>query len=192
VGRGGYTLARVAVLVREPGRWMWWLGLAGAVVGLEVPGFTGRRIGLLAGAVLFLLAVVAAALVRRGRYRKLGSNAQRASRAVTLQDRRTTIRLWRRAHRWWLPAAFVACAGSCFLAASAGGMLLAGVGAGLWAKAIWLGQWEREHDVLLWVRPEWATRGPAAKSVPNYQTTGPAAGDAAPGGAPRKTLALRP
>jgi hypothetical protein len=189
VGRGSYTLARVAVLVREPGRWMWWLGLAGAAAGLEVPGVTGRRIGMLAGAVLFLVAVAAAALLRRGRYRKLASDAPRAARGVVLQGHRTTVRLWRRSHRWWLLAAFAAAGGSAFLAASAGGMLLAGVGAGLWAKAIWLGQWEREHDVLLWIPVEGASRGPAAKTVPGYQTTGPAAGDAAPGGAPRKALA---
>lgn len=184
--RGAYVLARVAVLVRAPARWLWWLGIVAAGVGAFVPGLTGRRIGVLGGAALFVVAAVAAFLVRRRRYTALAEAAGRAPRAVFLQDRRVTARSWARARRWWLLGAFAVAVASSAAAPAAAGMLLAGIGAGLWAKAVGLGRWERAHETLLWVRPEHAGRGPAARSVPGYEATGPVAGDAAPGGAARR------
>jgi hypothetical protein len=187
VGRGTYVLARVAVMVRVPARWLWWLGVISAGIGVFVPGITGRRIGLYGGAALFVIAAVAAFAVRRGRYLHLADTATRAAKSAILQDRRVTGRSCLRSWRWWLLAAFVVAVGSSAAAPAAGGMLLAGLGAGLWAKAAWLGRWERRHDRLLWVRPEWAARrGPAARDVRGYQSTGPAAGDAKPGGARRR------
>jgi hypothetical protein len=187
VGREAYVLARVAVLVRVPARWLWWLGVLAAGTGVFVPGVTGRPVGLFGGAALFVIASFAAFLTRRGRYARLAGAAPRAGKAVFLQDRRVTGRAWLRSRRWWLLAAFVVAVGSSAAAPAAGGMFLAGLGAGLWAKAAWLGRWERKHDRLLWVRPEWADRrGPAAKDVRGYQSTGPAAGDAKPGGARRR------
>ncbi|WP_436969331.1 hypothetical protein [Actinacidiphila glaucinigra] len=189
VVRGAYVLARVAVLVRVPGRWLWWLGVVAAGVGVFVPGLTGRRIGVLGGAALFVVAAVVAFLARRRRYTALAEAAERAPRSVFLQDRRVTARAWVRARRWWLLGAFVAALASGAAASAAAGMLLAGAGAGLWAKAVRLGRWERAHDTLLWVRPEHAGRGPAARSVPGYEATGPVAGDAGPGGSPRRRAA---
>jgi hypothetical protein len=186
VGRGAYALARVAVVVRAPAGWLWWLGVLAAGVGVLVPGLTGRRIGVLAGAALFLIAAAVAFLVRRGRYRELARGASRAGKSVFLQDRAVTVRARRRALRWWLLLAFLAAAGSSFALPATVGMLMAGTGAGLWAKALWLGRWERANDVLLWVRAEWVARGrPAGKGVSAYQTTGSVAGDAGPGGARR-------
>ncbi len=72
-------------------------------------------------------------------------------------------------------------------------MLLAGLGTGLRLKAAWLGRRERAGDALLWVRVDWlgAHGGrPAGKAVKVYRSTGIAAGDAAPGGARRRTDAL--
>lgn len=187
VGRGAYALVRVAVLVRAPAGWLWWPGLLAAGIGVLVPGLTGRRIGVLAGAALFLIAAFTVFAVRRGRYTALAGGASRAGKAVILQDRSVTIRVWRRAHRWWLLLAFVAAVGSSFALPAAGGLLMAGAALGLWAKALWLGRWEQEHDALLWVRTEPVRRGGAAgKDVRGYHTTGTAAGDAAPGGARRR------
>ncbi|KAK1181468.1 hypothetical protein B7755_026990 [Streptomyces sp. NBS 14/10] len=186
MGRGAYALARVAVVVRAPAGWLWWPGVLAAGVGVLVPGLTGRRIGVLAGAALFLIASAVAFLVRRGRYLELARAASRAGKSVFLQDRAVTVRARRRALRWWLLLAFLAAVGSSFAVPAAAGMLLAGIGAGLWAKALWLGRWEQANDVLLWVRTEWVTRGkPAGKGVSAYQTTGMVAGDAGPGGARR-------
>ncbi|WP_269855771.1 hypothetical protein [Streptomyces sp. RPT161] len=186
MGRGAYALARVAVMVRTAGRWCWWLGALAALAGAFVPGLTGRRIGALGGAALFLLAAVAAFLARRRRYAALAQAATHAAKSAFLQDRRVTARLWLRPRRWWLLLAFVLAVGSSAAASAAGGMLLAGVGAGLWAKAVWLGRWERSHEALLWTCPEEALRrGPAGGDVRAYLTTGPAAGDARPGGARR-------
>jgi len=185
VTSGAYVLARVAVMVRVPARWLWWLGLIAAGIGLFVPSLTGRRIGLLGGAGLFIIAAAVAYWTRRGRYAKLAGGATRAAKSAVLQNRRVTARTWTRAHRWWLLVAFVAALGSAAAAPAAGGLLLAGAGTGLWAKAQWLGRWERRHDALLWVRPERAGRGPAARDVPVYHSTGSAAGDARPGGARR-------
>jgi hypothetical protein len=192
MARHSYPLARVAVLIREPGRWLWWLGLLGAAAGLGVPGVTGRRVGVAGGAAAFIVAAAAVLLARRKRYRSLVRGASRAALTVTLQDRRVTALTWRRAHRWWLLAAFAVSLGTTFAASSAAGLLLAGAGAGLLIKARWIGRWEREHDALLWIRPEWATKGPAAKDARGYQTTGPAAGDAAPGGGRKRVLAGQP
>ncbi|MCT7352354.1 hypothetical protein N4P33_09215, partial [Streptomyces sp. 15-116A] len=69
--RGGQGLARVAVVVRAGAAPLWWLGVFAAGIGLLVPGLTGRRIGVLAGAALFIVAAAAVALLRRGRYRAL-------------------------------------------------------------------------------------------------------------------------
>ncbi|WAP56469.1 hypothetical protein [Streptomyces sp. S465] len=186
MGRGAYALARVAVIVRASAGWLWWLGVLAAGIGVLLPGLTGRRIGVLAGAALFLIAAVVVFMVRRKRYLTLARGASRAGKSVFLQDRAVTVRTRRRAVRWWLLLSFLAAVGSSFAVPAAGGMLMAGLGVGLWAKALWLGRWERANDVLLWVRPEWVPRGrPAGKAVNGYQTTGIVAGDAGPGGARR-------
>ncbi|MEU7369114.1 hypothetical protein [Streptomyces hygroscopicus] len=186
VGRGAYALARVAVIVRAPAGWLWWPGVLAAGIGALVPGLTGRRIGTLAGAALFLIAAAVVFVVRRRRYLELARAASRAGKSVFLQDRAVTVRARRRALRWWLLVAFLAAVGSSFAVPAAGGMLMAGLGAGLWAKALWLGRWERTNDVLLWVRTDRVARGrPAGKAVNAYQTTGIVAGDAGPGGARR-------
>ncbi|MEV5437946.1 hypothetical protein AB0K80_18305 [Streptomyces sp. NPDC052682] len=190
--RGGHGLARVAVVVRAGAAPLWWLGVCAAGLGLLVPGVTGRRIGVLAGAALFLLATAVVAYARRRRYVALAGTAARAGRHDVLQDRAVTTRNWRRGHRWWLLLAFLAAAGSSFAAPAAGGLLLAGCGAGLWLKAAWLGRRERADEVLLWVRVDWLHAGgrPAGRTVKAYRSTGVAAGDAAPGGARKKTPAL--
>ncbi|MFD7666537.1 hypothetical protein [Streptomyces sp. NPDC059788] len=185
MGRGAVALARVAVLLRAPAGWLWWPGLLAAGAGVLVPGsLTGRRIGVFAGAALFVVAAYVVFAVRRKRYAQLAKAASRAGKSAVLQDRAVTLRVWRRAHRWWLLVAFLAALGSSFALPAAGGMLLAGAGLGLWAKALWLGRWEHGHDALLWVRTEAAVRGgPAGRDVRGYLTTGVAAKDARPGGA---------
>ncbi|MEU0584801.1 hypothetical protein [Streptomyces sp. NPDC006132] len=191
--RGGHGLARVAVVVRAGAAPLWWLGVLAAGVGLFPEGLTGRRIGVLTGAALFLLAAAVVCAARRKRYTALAASAARAGKHDVLQDRAVTARNWRRHHRWWLLLAFLAALGSAFAAPAAGGMLLAGCGAGLWLKAAWLGRREREGEALLWVRVDWLRGGvahPAGKRVKAYRSTGIAAGDAAPGGARRKTPAL--
>ncbi|MFI2510125.1 hypothetical protein [Streptomyces sp. NPDC018972] len=191
--RGGQGLARVAVVVRAGAAPLWWLGVVAAGAGVLVPGLTGRRIGVLAGAALFLVAAAVVAYGRRGRYRAAARSAVRAGRHDVLQDRAVTVRNWRRGHRWWLLLAFLAALGTAFAVPAAGGLLLAGCGAGLWLKAAWIGRLERADEVLLWVRVDWLRAGagrPAGKAVKGYRTTGVAAGDAAPGGARRRAPAL--
>ncbi|MFI8189900.1 hypothetical protein ACIF8T_14035 [Streptomyces sp. NPDC085946] len=190
--RGGQGLARVAVVVRAGAAPLWWLGLAAAGIGVLVPGLTGRRIGVLAGAALFVVAAAAVAYARRRRYTALTRSTARAGRHDVLQDRAVSTRNWRRGHRWWLLLAFLAGVGSAFAVPAAGGMLLAGCGAGLWLKAAWIGRLERAEEVLLWVRVDWLRRGgrPAGPAVKSYRSTGIAAGDAAPGGSRRRTPAL--
>ncbi len=175
------------MIVRAGAAPLWWPGLLAAAVGAFVPGLTGRRIGLLAGAALFLVTAAAVATVRTGRYAELARAAARAGRGDFLQDRAVTVRTWRRRNRWWLLGAFLAAVCSAWLLPGAGGLLLAGAGAGLWAKAVRLGQRERRDDVLYWVRTDRVGRGGAAgRQVEEYRTTGPMAGDAAPGGARRR------
>ncbi|SFF08370.1 hypothetical protein SAMN05216251_10851 [Actinacidiphila alni] len=177
--RGAYTLARVAVTVRTAALWLWWAGVVAAVPGTAVTfSVTGRRIGVMAGAALFIVAAVAAYAVRGGRYGERARAATRAAKAVFLQDRRVTATAWLRRRRWWLLAAFVMAAASSWALPCAGGMLLGGIGAGLWAKSVRIGRIERQRDALLWIRPD---GDPAA-----YQLTGIAAGDAAPGGGRRR------
>lgn len=177
--RGTYTLARVAVTVRAAGTWLWWAGVVAALPGTGVTfSPTGRRIGVLAGAVLFLLALVIVPLVRGGRYAKRAAAASKAAKHVFLQDRRVTARAWIRRRRWWLLAAFVVAAGANVLLPCAAGMLLGGAGAGVWLRSRRLARIERARDALLWVR----TDGDPGL----YQFTGIAAGDAAPGGGPRR------
>ncbi|GGZ98844.1 hypothetical protein ACFOOM_30280 [Streptomyces echinoruber] len=192
MARGGQGLARVAVVVRAGAAPLWWLGVVAAGLGLAVPGVTGRRIGLLAGAALFLVTAAVVALARRGRYAALARSATRAGKYDVLQDRAVTVRTWRRGHRWWLLLAFLAAAAGSFAAPAAGGLLMAGAGVGLWVKAAWIGRREKAEDVLLWVRVDWlrAGGGPAGKAVRGYRSTGIAAGDAAPGGSRRRTAAL--
>ncbi|MET9440912.1 hypothetical protein [Streptomyces sp. NPDC006610] len=192
MARGGQGLARVACVVRAGAAPLWWLGVLAAGAGVLVPGVTGRRIGVLAGAALFILALVAVYLHRRGRYAALAAGAVRAGKHDVLQDRAVTVRNWRRGRRWWLLFAFLAALGSAFAVPAAGGMLLAGAGAGLWLKAAWIGRRERAGEALLWVRVDWLARGgrPAGKAVRAYRSTGIAAGDAAPGGSRRRTPAL--
>ncbi|MGC5364582.1 hypothetical protein ACPXCE_23430 [Streptomyces sp. DT24] len=186
MGRGAQSLARVAVIVRAGAAPLWWPGLIAAVVGALVPGLTGRRIGLLAGAALFLITAAVVALVRNRRYTALAEAATRAARADFLQDRAVTVRNWRRARRRWLLAAFLVAVASGFVLPGAGGLMLAGAGAGLWIKAVAIGRRERAADVLYWVRTDLVEKGrPAGEQVEAYRTTGPMAGDAAPGGARR-------
>lgn|GEM_PF-2725709 len=186
-------LARVAVVVRAGAAPLWWAGVFAAGVGVLVPGFTGRRIGVLAGAALFIVAAAVVSYARRKRYTRLARAAARAGKHDVLQDRAVSVRNWRRGHRWWLLLAFLAALGASFAVPSAGGLLLAGAGTGLRLKAAWLGRRERELDALLWVRVDWlAGNGgrPAGRTVKAYRSTGIAAGDAAPGGARRRTAAL--
>ncbi|MDH6226594.1 hypothetical protein M2169_003564 [Streptomyces sp. MJP52] len=190
--RGGQGLARVAVVVRAGAAPMWWLGVLAAGVGAALPGLTGRRIGLYAGAALFLVTAAAVGAVRRKRYAALVKAAAKAGRNDLLQDRAVSARVWRRGHGWWLLLAFLAAVGSSLVLPAAGGMTLAGAGAGLWLKAAWLGRRERAAEVLLWVRVDWLRRGgaPAGKAVRGYRFTGVAAGDASPGGARRRRTAV--
>jgi len=193
VARGGQGLARVAVVVRAGAAPLWWCGVFAAGVGVLVPGLTGRRIGVLAGAALFIVAVAVVAWRGRRRITGLGQGAARAGKHDVLQDRAVTVRTWRRGHRWWLLLAFVAALGSSFAVPAAAGLLLAGWGTGLRLKAAWLGRRERAEDALLWVRVDWLDRRggrPAGKAVKAYRSTGIAAGDAAPGGSRRRTAAL--
>ncbi|MEU6053601.1 hypothetical protein ABZ829_24595 [Streptomyces xanthochromogenes] len=188
MGRGGVALARVAVVVRAGAAPLWWLGLLAAALGAVLPvSLTGRRIGLLAGAALFIVAAAVVFGARRRRYTHFAGAASRAAKADFLQDRAVTVRTWRRARRWWLLLAFVAAAGSSFALPGAGGLLMAGAGVGLRLKAAWLGRTERAADALLWVRTDWVPRGaPVGGAVRGFRTTGPGAGDAAPGGARRR------
>ncbi|MEV5733498.1 hypothetical protein [Streptomyces sp. NPDC052292] len=193
MARGGQGLARVAVVVRAGAAPLWWAGVAAAGVGVLPPGLTGRRIGVSAGAALFLVALAVMALVRRKRYTALARGAARAGKYDVLQDRAVTVRNWRRGHRWWLLLAFVVALGGSFVLPAAGGMLLAGAGTGLRLKAAWLGRRERAGQTLLWVRVDWLDRrggGPAGKAVKGLRATGVAAGDATPGGSRRRTAAL--
>jgi hypothetical protein len=172
---------------------MWWLGVSAAGIGVLVPGITGRRIGVMAGAALFIIAAAVVAYLGRGRYAELARSAVRAGKHDVLQDRAVTARNWRRGNRWWLLLAWAVALGSSFAVPAAGGLLLAGCGTGLRLKAAWFGRRERAGDALLWVRVDWlAANGgrPAGKAVKAYRSTGIAAGDAAPGGARRRTAAL--
>lgn len=188
MGRGSsYALARVAVYLRAAAGAWWWTGLVAAGIGAVVPGWSGRRIGVMTGAVLFLLVAFGTYLVRRRRWSGLLGALTAAGRGAVLRDRKVTVREWRQVHRWWLAAAFLLAVASAVLVPAAGGAVLAGVGAGLWAKAVWLGRWELRNEQLLWVRPEWADgRSPARKQVRGWMTTGPLAGDASAGGAARR------
>ncbi|MFJ9537264.1 hypothetical protein ACIRPX_08435 [Streptomyces sp. NPDC101225] len=193
MARGAQGLARVAVVVRAGAAPLWWAGVFAAGVGVLVPGITGRRIGVMAGAALFVLGAAAVSYGRRRRYTALVRSAARAGKHDVLQDRAVSVRNWRRGHRWWLVAAFAVALLSAFAVPAAGGMLLAGAGTGLRLKAAWLGRRERDGQALLWVRVDWlgANGGrPAGKAVRAYRSTGIAAGDAAPGGARRRTAAL--
>jgi len=190
VARGGQGLARVAVVVRAGAAPLWWAGVFAAGVGVLPPGITGRRIGVMAGAALFLVTAAAVAVRGRRRFTELARGAARAGKHDVLQDRAVTVRAWRRGHRWWLLLALAAALGSSFAVPAAGGMLLAGWGTGLRLKAAWLGRRERAGDALLWVRVDWLGRSggrPAGKAVKGYRGTGIAAGDATPGGARRRT-----
>ncbi|WP_128375856.1 hypothetical protein [Streptomyces cavernae] len=189
MARGGQGLARVAVVVRAGAAPLWWTGVVAAGVGVLPEGITGRRIGVLAGAALFILAAAVVAYARRGRYAALVGSAARAGKHDVLQDRAVTVRNWRRGHRWLLLLAFAAALGSSFVVPAAGGMLLAGAGVGLWLKAGWLGRGERGDEALHWVRVDWLgprAGTPAGKPVQAYRATGVEAGDAAPGGARRR------
>ncbi|MGW1978895.1 hypothetical protein [Streptomyces sp. NPDC001889] len=190
MGRGAQSqsqsLARVAVVVRAGAAPLWWLGVLAAAIGALVPGLTGRRIGVLSGAALLLVTAAVTALARRSRYAALAEGAGRAGRGDYLQDRRVTLRRWRRAHRWGLLGGFVVAVGSAFVVPAAGGMVLAGAGAGLWGKAVWLGWWERGAERLLWVSADRALGSPAGRRVESFRATGPAAGDARPGGTRRR------
>ncbi|TLQ48411.1 hypothetical protein [Streptomyces marianii] len=177
----------MAVVVRAGAAPMVWLGVVAAAVGLVPEGLTGRVIGLYGGAAAFLVAAAVVASVHKGRYRELERDATRAARGDILQDRAVTVRNWRRTHRWWLLVAFAAAMAGAFAVPAAGGLLLTGAGAGLWLKARALGRREAAAEKLLWVRADWVDGGrPAGARVRGYRTTGPAAGDAAPGGARRR------
>ncbi|MGW3101156.1 hypothetical protein [Streptomyces sp. NPDC001100] len=182
-------LARVAVVVRAGAAPLWWFGVLAAGVGVLPSGITGRRIGVMAGAALFIVTAAVVTYARRRRYTALARGAARAGKHDVLQDRAVSVRNWRRAHRWWIVLAFALALGSGFAVPAAGGMLLAGAGTGLRLKAAWLGRRERADDVLLWIRVDWLDKrggAPAGKSVKGYRSTGIAAGDATPGGARRR------
>ncbi|MFF6781646.1 hypothetical protein [Streptomyces sp. NPDC012510] len=186
--RGGQGLARVAVVVRAGAAPSWWLGVVAAGIGVVPSGMTGRRIGVLAGAVLFIVAAGVVLTTRRGRYLAAARGAARAGKHDVLQDRAVTLRNWRRGHRWWLLLGFVAALGSSFALPAAGGMLLAGLGTGLRLKAAWLGRRELATGQLFWVRVDWlSARGgrPTGKRVAGYRITGVGAGDAGVGGSRR-------
>jgi hypothetical protein len=190
VGRGSYALARVAVYVRTAGAAWWWTGVVAAGAGLALPGLTGRRIGVYAAALAFLVAAPVAYVVRRRRCVGLLNARSAAGKWAILRDRAVTVREWRRTHAWWLALGFVAAVASSLVLPAAGGAALAGAGAGLWAKAVWIGRWEKRNELLLWVRPEWAgARSPARRQVRGWMTTGPLAGDAAEGGVRRPRAA---
>ena len=112
MARGGQGLARVAVVVRAGAAPSWWLGVVAAGVGVVPSGLTGRRIGVLAGAVLFIVAAAVVAWAGRGRYLTPVRGAVRAGKHDVLQDRAVTLRAWRRGHRWWLLFGFAAALGS--------------------------------------------------------------------------------
>lgn len=193
MGRGGQGLARVAVVVRAGAAPLWWFGVFAAGIGVILPGMTGRRIGVMGGAALFVVGAVAVACTRRRRYTTLATGVARAGKQDVLQDRAVTVRTWRRGHRWWLLLAFLVALGSSFAVPAAGGLLMAGTGTGLRLKAAWLGRRELAGDSLLWVRVDWLDgRGgrPVGKAVKAYRGTGIAAGDATPGGSRRRTGAL--
>ncbi|OIJ63024.1 hypothetical protein WN71_036645 [Streptomyces mangrovisoli] len=183
----------MAVVVRAGAAPLWWFGVLAAGVGVVPPGLTGRRIGVLAGAALFIVTAVVVAYTRRKRYTERSRSVVKAGKHDVLQDRAVTVRNWRRGHRWWILLAFFAAVLSAFVLPAAGGMALAGAGVGLRLKAAWLGRRERAEDTLLWLRVDWLDqRGgrPAGKTVKGYRGTGVAAGDAAPGGTRRRTAAL--
>ncbi|MGW7262081.1 hypothetical protein [Streptomyces sp. NPDC054842] len=193
MARGGQGLARVAVVVRAGAAPLWWTGVCAAGIGVVPPGVTGRRIGVMAGAVCFIVAAAVVAYARRGRYTELSRSAARAAKQDVLQDRAVSVRNWRRGHRWWLLLGFLAALGSAFAVPAAGGLLLAGAGVGLWLKAAWLGRREQDGEALLWVRVDWLGKragAPAGRPVKGFRSTGIAAGDAAPGGARRRVDAL--
>ncbi|MFF8832638.1 hypothetical protein [Streptomyces sp. NPDC015131] len=171
MARGGQALARVAVIVRAGAAPLWWLGLTAAAAGALLPGLTGRRIGLLSGAALFLVTAAAVATVRRGRHTRLIAGATRAARADFLQDRAVTVRLWRRSRRWWLLGAFLAALASSFALPGAGGLWLAGAGAGLWLRAGWLGRLERTEETLWWVPVDRLGAGPAGRTPRRTRAT---------------------
>ncbi|WP_078841451.1 hypothetical protein [Streptomyces acidiscabies] len=188
--RGGQGLARVAVVVRAGAGPWWWCGVFAAGVGVLVPGITGRRIGVFTGAALFILAAAITAYTHRKRYTTLAQAAARAGKHDALQDRAVTVRNWRHGNRWWLLLALTLAIVSSFAVPAAAGMLIAGYGTGLRLKSAWLGRRERTEGELLWVRVDWLGRyggAPAGKAVKGYRSTGIAAGDAAPGGARRRT-----
>ncbi|MEH0429621.1 hypothetical protein QBB34_25540 [Streptomyces stelliscabiei] len=188
MARGGQGLARVAVVVRAGAAPLWWLGVVAAGAGVVPPGLSGRRIGVLAGAALFLVAAGAVAWARRGRYLAPERAAVRAGKHDVLQDRAVTLRNWRRGHRWWLLLAFALALGSSFALPAAGGLLLAGLGTGLRLKAAWLGRRELAAGRLHWVPVDrLSARGgrPTGARVGGYRVTGLGAGDAAPGGGRR-------
>ncbi|MET7441204.1 hypothetical protein, partial [Streptomyces sp. NPDC005568] len=165
----------MAVVVRAGAAPLWWTGVCAAGIGVVPPGVTGRRIGVMAGAVCFIVAAAVVAYARRGRYAELSRSAARAAKQDVLQDRAVSVRNWRRCHRWWLLLGFLAALGSAFAVPAAGGLLLAGTGVGLWLKAAWLGRRERDGEALLWVRVDWLGKragAPAGRAVKSFRSTG--------------------
>jgi hypothetical protein len=110
----------VAVVVRAGAAPLWWGGVLTAGLGVLVPGFTGRRIGVLAGAALFIVAAAVVAYRGRRRYGALARGAGRAGKHDVLQDRAVTVRAWRRGHRWWLLLACAAALAGSFAVPAAG------------------------------------------------------------------------
>ncbi len=191
--RGGRGLARVAAVVRAGAAPLWWLGVLAAGIGVLVPGPTGRRIGVLAGAALFLVKVAVVARARRRRHQALARGASRAGRHDVLQGRAVGVRVWRRGHRWWLLSAFVAAPGGSFVLPAAGSMPPAAGRGGAVAEGRLArpAGTVRGRPVVGARRPaRQARRTPAGRTVRAYHATGLAAGDAAPGGARRRTAAL--
>ncbi|CAM5647015.1 hypothetical protein SHIRM173S_03785 [Streptomyces hirsutus] len=152
-GRGGQGLARVAVVVRAGAAPLWWLGVCAAGIGVLVPGLTGRRIGVSAGAALFLVALAVVAYARRGRYRELARPRCGPVSTTCSRTGRSACAPGAAGTAAWL-LAFLAALGGAFVIPAAGGLLLAGCGVGLWLKA----SCDRP--------PEEAARGPAVGPRP--------------------------
>ncbi|WP_449349523.1 hypothetical protein [Streptomyces shaanxiensis] len=171
MARGGQGLVRVAVVVRAGAAPLWWAGVFAAGVGLLVPGITGRRIGVMAGAALFIVAAAVVSYGRRRRYTALGPAVVRAGKHDVLQDRAVGVRNWRRGHRWWLLLAWLLALGCNFAVPVAGGLLLAGCGSGSVARRPppdrpGLGRRARPEAVLWVARRRRPASGPAPGSGP--------------------------
>ncbi len=166
--------------------------MAAAGVGAVPDGFTGRRIGVCAGAALFIVTVLVVAYSRMKRYDALARVAARAGKHDVLQSRAVTVRNWRRGHRWWLAAAFLAALGSAFAVPVAGAPSSRARARACGRRPPASAAASRTATYSCGYASTGSTTArapPAGKAVRAFRTTGPVAGDAAPGGARRRTAA---